>query len=383
LFDLEPWLSPLGEQNPSGASLRNHRLFHDLERLMEPRIEVMRDEMNNPVSHNELPVDWSQILDRAEELRTQGRDLRLLIVVARCLTNIAGFGGLRDGLRLIAHNLEDYWDTIHPELRPGVAPKEAALRRINTLLQLQNDHEGLLADLRQRTFFAPRGVGPITGRDLERGTLDRHAMLAEAPGGLSESEKAALCRDHDALINRVRVGCAAQAEQAGTVLESVLSEVREAATALAHLESVLSARLEGRDGRLLRELGRFLERVEASLSRRDAEATAGATAAAPAVASDGEAAADGAARTSPAGFPDRLASRDEVIRCLDLIVDFYERTEPASPIPHLARRVRRMVPMDFLELMEELAPAGLKEFRALAGVTDSRKPAQKDRGDSP
>jgi type VI secretion system protein ImpA len=42
-----------------------------------------------------------------------------------------------------------------------------------------------------------------------------------------------------------------------------------------------------------------------------------------------------------------------------------------------------MVPMDFLELMEELAPAGLKEFRALAGVTDSRKPAQKDRGDSP
>jgi type VI secretion system protein ImpA len=67
-----------------------------------------------------------------------------------------------------------------------------------------------------------------------------------------------------------------------------------------------------------------------------------------------------------------------VTRCLDLIVDFYDRTEPASPIPHLARRIRRMVPMDFLELMEELAPSGLKEFRALAGVSDKSKPASKD-----
>ncbi len=42
--------------------------------------------------------------------------------------------------------------------------------------------------------------------------------------------------------------------------------------------------------------------------------------------------------------------------CLDLIIAFYDRAEPSSPIPHLARRIRRMVPMDFLELMEDLAP---------------------------
>ena len=29
-----------------------------------------------------------------------------------------------------------------------------------------------------------------------------------------------------------------------------------------------------------------------------------------------------------------------------------------------------MVPMDFLELMEDLAPSGLKEFRSLAGIAD-------------
>ncbi len=75
-------------------------------------------------------------------------------------------------------------------------------------------------------------------------------------------------------------------------------------------------------------------------------------------------------------LPDRIGSREEVVKCLDLVVDFYDRTEPSSPIPHLARRVRKMVHMDFVEHMEDLAPSGLKEFRLLAGLTDSKKTAQ-------
>ena len=79
---------------------------------------------------------------------------------------------------------------------------------------------------------------------------------------------------------------------------------------------------------------------------------------------------------SSTGLPDRISSRDDVVKCLDLVVAFYDRTEPSSPIPHLARRVRRMVHMDFVELMEDLAPSGLKEFRLLAGVPDVKKTAQ-------
>jgi type VI secretion system protein ImpA len=55
-----------------------------------------------------------------------------------------------------------------------------------------------------------------------------------------------------------------------------------------------------------------------------------------------------------------------------MIIDFYERTEPSSPIPHLARRMRKMVPMTFVQLMEEIAPSGLKEFRNVAGVTEEK-----------
>ncbi len=78
------------------------------------------------------------------------------------------------------------------------------------------------------------------------------------------------------------------------------------------------------------------------------------------------------------GLPDKINSREEVVKCLDLVVAFYDRTEPSSPIPHLARRVRKMVHMDFVELMEDLAPSGLKEFRLLAGMPEGKKPPQKD-----
>ena len=37
--------------------------------------------------------------------------------------------------------------------------------------------------------------------------------------------------------------------------------------------------------------------------------------------------------------------------------------------------------MDFLELMEDLAPSGLKEFRSLAGIAEDKKAAARSKGD--
>jgi type VI secretion system protein ImpA len=383
LFDASPWLSPLATENPSGESLRNDRRFHDLERLMQPQVEVVRDERNNPVSQVQIPVDWGSVLRLAEELRPQGRDLRLLVIVARALANTDGLRGLADGLGLIARSFEAHWTTMHPELRSGAPPRDAALRRINALLQLQNGEDGLLGDLRQTTFFAPRGVGPITGRDLERAVLDGRAMLNEAASGLSEAEKNALAAAHDQLLNKVRAGCAAHAAQAPTEFTALVNDARAARASLADLETVLTACLEGA-AVTLPELARFLDRITTTLDRANASPAPSDTAAAKpngAAMPDSQAfpmSTGTAVSAGPAAFPDRLSSREDVVRCLDLIIGFYDRTEPSSPIPHIARRVRRMVPMDFLELMEDLAPSGLKEFRVLAGVSEGKKTAQKD-----
>ena len=158
--------------------MRNDPRFHDLERLAEPQIKVVHDERNKPSSQIDVPVDWTAVLSKAEELHSSGRDLRLLVIVTRALANEDALAGLAQGLTLIAQTLDVYWETLHPTLRPNGSPQEAALRRINALLDLQNGQAGLLAELRQMTFFAPRPIGPITGRDLEQAALDERVMSA-------------------------------------------------------------------------------------------------------------------------------------------------------------------------------------------------------------
>lgn len=374
LFDLSPWLAPLDGSNPSGENLRNDHRFHELERLMERRVEVVRDDRNAAVGQTDLPVDWAEVLRRAEALRGQGRDLRLLVIVARALANERGLAGLADGLTLIARSLDEHWDTMHPDLREGTAPREAALRRINALAQLENEQDGLLGDLAAATYLAPRGVGPVTGRDLERGMLDARAVLADAPGGLSAAERAKIADEQEKLISRVRAACLAAADQSAGEFAALRTDAAAAAAALATLQAALAARIG--EGDVTPRLTRFLSRLVATVTHERS-----APASAPAEPEQGAPATVALAAAAPpvawaGAIPDRLGSREDVMRCLDLVIAFYDRTEPASPIPHLVRRVRRMVPMDFMQLMEELAPAGLKEFRLLAGVADEKKKGQ-------
>jgi type VI secretion system protein ImpA len=390
VIDVALWLTPLDGENPSGGDLRNDPAFHELERLTESQIKVIHDGHNKPTSQSTIPVDWPAVLGKAEELRAHGRDLRLLVIVTRALANEQGLAGLAQGLTLIARTFDQHWETMHPALRPNASPRDAALRRINALLDLQNGQDGLLANLRQMTFLAPRPIGSISGRDLEQGALDDRVMLQEAASGLNAAEKAALVSAHGQLLNRVRAGCAAQTDQANAEMLSLIADARAAVAALDAVETALNVHLDGGGGTAVPELKRFLQRLLTTLERNSAVGAAvnGAAKPSPSPADPATPARNGhgadtmasmASYAEPGtGLPDRISSRDDVVKCLDLVVAFYDRTEPSSPIPHLARRVRRMVHMDFVELMEDLAPSGLKEFRLLAGVPDAKKTAQKD-----
>jgi type VI secretion system protein ImpA len=368
VLDLDPWLSPLNGEGPSGTSLRDDPRFHEIERLLD----VRRDDTGKPVE----AVDWSQVMARAEALRPEGRDLRLLVIVARAQTSERGLAGLTDGLNLITRTIESHWGSLHPELRDAATPRDAARRRIGALMELEGPRDSALEDLHRRTLFDARGLGPVTGYDLERAAIDSRTALNEPPRpGIGEKERARLVADHEEQVARVRAACAAVADQSPDVYAALRAEAEAALDALAALQAALASRAG--DFPFLPDLQKSLGRMKTSLSHPSA-----VTAEAPAAASPNpHADTPPVASAAPAGLPSRLSSREDVIACLDRIIDFYDRTEPASPVPYLARRMRRMVPMDFIELMEDLAPSGLKEFRALAGLEDDRKGSARTQGE--
>src|SRR5690348_894093 len=100
--------------------------------------------------------------------------------------------------------------------------------------------------------------------------------------------------------------------------------------------------------------GRFLrEQVE---SRTAAGAAAGAGA---------EGAAVGAAFAVGG-----IASRQDAIRALDAVAEYFRRNEPSSPIPLFVDRAKRLVAKDFLEVLADIAPDALSVARSAGGLKD-------------
>ena len=51
-----------------------------------------------------------------------------------------------------------------------------------------------------------------------------------------------------------------------------------------------------------------------------------------------------------------VKSRQDAIRALDAVAEFFRRTEPSSPIPLFLERAKRLVSKDFLEVLADIAP---------------------------
>lgn len=74
---------------------------------------------------------------------------------------------------------------------------------------------------------------------------------------------------------------------------------------------------------------------------------------------------------APASVPGTIQSREDVVRALDRICEFYARTEPSSPVPMLLQRARRLVDKSFLEVLRDLVPDGLNQAMIFQGPEQS------------
>lgn len=81
-----------------------------------------------------------------------------------------------------------------------------------------------------------------------------------------------------------------------------------------------------------------------------------------------DAAVPGAGPLKASAAPGEISSRADVLQTLDRLCDFLARTEPGSPVPMVLRRAQKMMNMNFLELMNDLAPDGLSQAEKVVGA---------------
>jgi type VI secretion system protein ImpA len=119
----EDILKPIAGDNPSGASLRYAPIY---DKIKEARRED--DELAQGAWQHERKVaDWVLVAKLCQDsIATESKDLQLAVWLAEALLKRAGIGGLCEALALSRGLVEQFWDTLYPELEDGDAEQRAA-----------------------------------------------------------------------------------------------------------------------------------------------------------------------------------------------------------------------------------------------------------------
>ena len=108
-------LAPIPGENPSGKDLRYDPRYDKIK-------EARREDLDLPsggLSTERKMADWPAVVTQARALlEKETKDLQLSAWLAEALLKREGFGGFATGLQAMSGLLEQYWDTLWPELDP-------------------------------------------------------------------------------------------------------------------------------------------------------------------------------------------------------------------------------------------------------------------------
>jgi len=109
-------LTPIPGPNPSGENLKYNPVYDKIKEARRQDDDAPQGEWQR----ERKIADYPQVLKLAgDALATKSKDLQLAAWLTEALVNREGFAGLREGLRLIQGLIENFWDTLYPELEDG------------------------------------------------------------------------------------------------------------------------------------------------------------------------------------------------------------------------------------------------------------------------
>ena len=335
-IDLASLLHPISEDAPCGGDLEYDPAFGELERSAQRTPERV---MGTQVIAAEDP-DWSDVLEKSLALFERTKDLRVAAQLLHAGLKTGGLPAFASGVALVHRLVSDYWDSVHPQL--DKEDNNDPTLRMNSLLLL-DDRTGVVASLSRCPLVSSRTLGRFSMRDIRiaGGEMTPHDGEDAAKFDPALIDAAFLDGDLDELQAN------AEAVQAALdSLKALSAFLIEQVGSYAPELGALTAELQAMRHVLVEQLGR---RGAAPAGGNGAGVLAGALAAA-------------------SGAPGDIRSRDDVIRTLDRICDYFQKHEPSSPVPLLLKRAKRLVAKDFMDILRDLTPDGVSQAELIGGL---------------
>lgn len=325
--DLDALLAPIAGENPAGESLQYSGLHDELREARRVEDNLAQGEWQ----YETKVADYHQVISLATPaLATQTKDLQVCAWLCEALVKLHGFPGLRDGLKLMRGLHEQFWEKVYPEIDEGDMEARAnsvawmdrelglAIKEV-PLTQAQGGgvNYSYLGYEQSKQFDIPENL-----EKLDAGKL---AQMEELRAQALEEGKTTGEDWRKAFHNTRR----AFYEETWRVLDECWAEYQA-------LDKVMDEKYDRQTpglGSLKKSLDEVRTLVEKLLKEKrilEPDPVADAEGA------EGEAGAgDGAQGISTAG---PVRTRQEALRRLAEVSDYFRRTEPHSPVAYLVQR---------------------------------------------
>ena len=334
-MNLDALLEPLRDDAPCGDDLEYDAAFMALEQARSGKAEQQFGQTIIPAE----PPDWQQVAQQAEQLLTRTRDIRLLLILSEAWTHTKGLAGCAAGLTLLSEALTRYWPSLHPALEFDGEPD--LLMRVSALAAL-GPQSGLGRALRH-SWLLKSATGEIMLRDAIALLDGSKSEVADFPGGLPRLREA-LQQPDAANAQAIRT-----LAQHFTTLRLCLEQHLETADMpdLAATEKALALLLP----LLPTPAEPPAEAVQPEVAPAQTQETL--TAAAPAPTLDWQQVT--------------LHSRADAELMLEKVRLYFQQHEPSHPAPIMLERVQRLIQLDFLDIIRDLAPDAVTQLQGLFG----------------
>ncbi len=336
----EELTQPISEDQPCGEDLEYDPAFQQMETLLQTKPE---QEFGDTIIPAEGP-DWKGVEKQAADLIKRTCDLRVLANVAIAQLHTSGLVAFANAMNALNACMETFWDSIYPEL--DVEDNNDATMRYNAL-QILNDHNMVCEGLVRSPLVVLKGVGGFSLHDIE---------LAEGKTKPVDDEEV-----HDLALILGAFG-EASADEMTTLGESVRNSITE----LQRTQSLWDQLAENAPDLDLQDTLKVLNYIREAMANY-----APAAAAASSDDENGEIGDDEVQGTvKEKSISGSINDRNDVVRAIDKICEFYTANEPSSPVPLLLRRAQRLVSMSFVEILEDIGPDGVSQVKHIGGIKD-------------
>ncbi len=341
-------LPDISDDEPAGPNLEFDAAFSEFERNAQGKPE---QQYGSTVVPAEDP-DWKEVIAGAWALLERTYDLRVLAQLAVGRLQREGMGGYAETLALLRQVLETRWSQVHPQLDPE--DDNDPTLRANALLTV-TEPVRVLRTLRYMPLARSARAGSVSWRDISIAT------------GAIEVE------DESAKMTTAVISAAFRETDATALaaLQAALASAIASAVAISAAFDEAAGYGTGPDLSELLKLLRDMQRMVVSHTPSAEEAPAAEIPEADPVAGpEGEPARGRPVAAVSIATLGAVTRREDAIRLLDLVIEYYERNEPSSPLPLLIARARRLADKGFLDLLRDLAPDGFGQAERVFGTTE-------------